>query len=127
MKILSGLKYSKEHEWIKVDGNKVYLGVTDYAQHTLGEIVFVDLPEVGADLNSGDVVGVIESVKAASDIYTPLTGKVAEINEVLVDNPGKINDEPFESWIAVLELSDASQLDELMDESEYEKFCKEEE
>lgn len=126
-KIISGLKYSKEHEWVKVGENKAHIGITDYAQHSLGGIVFVELPEVGTDLNSGDVIGVVESVKAASDIYTPLSGKVVEINEELIDDPAKINNEPYESWIAVLEISDASQLDEMMDELEYEKFCKEEE
>jgi glycine cleavage system H protein len=127
MKTVSGLKYSKEHEWIKSDGNKTYIGITDFAQHSLGQIVFAELPEIGADLNIGDVVGVVESVKAASDIFTPISGKVVEINEELLDNPGKINEEPFESWIAVLEISNASELEGLMDETEYEKFCIEEE
>jgi glycine cleavage system H protein len=127
MKTVSGLKYSKEHEWIKSDGNKAYIGITDFAQHSLGQIVFAELPEIGADLNIGDVVGVVESVKAASDIFTPISGKVVEINEELLDNPGKINEEPFESWIAVLEISNASELEGLMDETEYEKFCIEEE
>jgi glycine cleavage system H protein len=127
MKTVSGLKYSKEHEWIKSDGNKAYIGITDFAQHSLGQIVFVELPENGADLDTGDVVGVVESVKAASDIFTPISGKVVEINEELLDNPGKINEQPFESWIAVLEISNASELEGLMDETEYEKFCIEEE
>ena len=124
MEILGGLKYSKEHEWARTDGNRVYVGITDYAQHSLGEIVFVELPEIGAELNAGDVLGVVESVKAASDIYSPLSGKVVEINEELADNPGEINEKPYKSWIAVLELRDASQLGELMDEVEYEEFCK---
>ena len=123
MRILSGLKYSKGHEWVKVTGNKVYLGITDYAQEHLGGIVFVELPGIGTELNSGDVLGVAESVKAASDIYTPLSGKVVEVNEELLESPDRINEEPFESWIAALEMSDASQIDELMDDTEYEKFC----
>lgn len=123
MEIMSGLKYSKEHEWVKVDGDRAYVGITDFAQHALGEIVFVELPEVDAEIRIGDVLGVVESVKAASDVYSPLAGKVTEINEELADEPGKINASPYESWIAVLELSDTSQLEDLMDEAEYEKFC----
>ena len=127
MKTLQGLKYSKEHEWIKVEGNKASIGITDFAQHSLGEIVFVELPEMGADLKAGDVVGVVESVKAASDIYTPVGGKVVEINETLLDHPGNLNEAPFESWIAVLEISHTVQLEELMDETQYKAFCAEEE
>jgi glycine cleavage system H protein len=127
MKIISGLKYSKEHEWVKVNEDKAYVGITDYAQHSLGGIVFVELPEAGTEFNQGDVIGVVESVKAASDIYSPLSGKVVEINGELADDPSKLNNKPYESWIAVLEIYDASQLDELMDEAEYEKFCAEEE
>lgn len=127
MKTLSGLKYSKDHEWIKVDGNRVYIGITDFAQHSIGQIVFIELPQIGADLKSGDVVGVVESVKAASDIYTPVSGKVVEINKNLIDNPGEINEQPFESWIAVLDEADISHLEGLMDQTEYEKFCAEEE
>lgn len=126
MKILKGLKYSKEHEWIKVEGNRAYIGITDFAQSSLGEIVFVELPEIGTELESGDVLGVVESVKAASDIYSPLSGPVAEVNGELEENPGKINDEPYECWIAALEVEDESQLEGLMNEVEYEKFCSEE-
>ncbi|NLY18420.1 MAG: glycine cleavage system protein GcvH [Clostridiaceae bacterium] len=126
MKTVEGLKYSKEHEWVKVDGNKAYIGITDHAQNSLGEIVFVELPETGAELNSGDVLGVVESVKAASDVYTPVSGVVAEVNEELEESPEKINEAPYESWIAVLELSDLSELDKLLDAGEYEKYCKEE-
>lgn len=127
MKILEGLRYSKEHEWVKLDGNRVYVGITDHAQHSLGEIVFVELPEMGSHLDVDDVMGVVESVKAASDVYTPVSGTVVEINEELVDSPEKINEEPYESWIAVLEIDDASTVDALMDEKEYEAYCKEEE
>ena len=127
MKNIEGLKYSKEHEWVRVDGNRAYIGITDHAQHSLGEIVFVELPEVGAELSAGDVLGVVESVKAASDVYTPLSGKVLEVNVELTEHPEKINENPSESWIAVLELVDASELDDLMDEAEYEAFCQEEE
>ena len=125
-KVLNGLRYSKEHEWVNVEGGKAYIGITDYAQHSLGEIVFVELPELDAELSEGDTLGVVESVKAASDIYTPISGKVVEINEELEDNPGNVNKEPYESWIAVLEIDDEGQLDELMTGEEYEKFCAEE-
>ena len=127
MKVLDGLKYSAEHEWIKIDGNKAYIGITDYAQHSLGDIVFVEIPEVGSELNKGDVLSVVESVKAASDVYAPVSGKVAEVNEELADSPEKINEDPYESWIAVIEMSDLSEAAELMDAREYERFCQEEE
>lgn len=126
MKTIEGLKYSKEHEWVKVDGNKAYIGITDHAQSSLGEIVFVELPETGAELNAGDVLGVVESVKAASDVYTPVSGVVTEVNEELEESPEKINEAPYESWIAVMELSDLSELDMLLDADEYEEYCKEE-
>lgn len=126
MKTIKGLKYSKEHEWVKVDGNKAYVGITDHAQNSLGEIVFVELPEIGVEVDCGDVLGVVESVKAASDIYSPVSGVVTEINDELEDSPEKINEEPFESWIAILQLNDDSELDELLDADEYEEYCKEE-
>lgn len=127
MKVVEGLKYSKDHEWVKIVGNKAYIGITDHAQHSLGDIVFVEIPEVGAELNSGDVLGVVESVKAASDVYTPVSGTVIEVNEELINNPEKINEDPYGSWIAVLDISDISETDELMDMHEYERFCQEEE
>jgi glycine cleavage system H protein len=118
-------KYSTEHEWVGVEGNKAYIGITDYAADSLGEIVYVELPEAGSELNAGDVLGVVESVKAASDVYSPVTGKVVEINGDLSDNPELINEDPEGCWIAVLELRDPAELDELMDEEEYEKYCTE--
>lgn len=127
MKIPEGLKYSKEHEWVKVEGNKAYVGITDYAQDSLGEIVFVELPEVGASLDAGDVLGVVESVKAASDVYSPIAGRVIEVNEALSDDPSLLNKDPYENWIAVLEIEDESFLDSLMDASQYEEFCAREE
>ncbi len=126
MKIIDGLKYTKSHEWIKVDGDKALVGITDYAQEHLGEIVFVELPEVGTELSAGDGLGVVESVKAAADVYVPASGIVKEINEELLDNPGKINEDAFESWLIALELSDPAQLDELLDAAQYEKLCQEE-
>lgn len=126
MKVLSGLKYSKDHEWVKVEGNRAYIGISDHAQHSLGSIVFVELPAVGKTLERGDILGVVESVKAASDVYSPVSGTVVEINEELADAPEKLNDEPYEAWIAVLELSDNSGIDGLMDAEAYERFCLEE-
>lgn len=126
-KVIEGLKYSKEHEWVKVEGNRAYMGITDYAQKSLGEIVYVELPEKGTVLAEGDTLGVVESVKAASDIYTPVSGTVADINEELLDSPGNVNNSPYESWIAVIELGNVNELDTLMGAGEYEKFCEEEE
>ena len=126
MKIPSELKYSKEHEWVKVEGNKAFIGVTDYAQNALGNIVFVELPEKDAEMNVEDVLGAVESVKAASDINSPVSGTVVNINEELIDVPEKINSDPYGSWIAAVELSNASELDSLLDAGEYEKFCEEE-
>lgn len=127
MKLGKGLKYSKEHEWVRIEGDKVYVGITDFAQNALGDIVFVELPETDLELEAGDILGVVESVKAASDIYTPVSGTVIEVNEELNDSPETINESPYEAWIAVIELKDISQLDDLMDEHEYEDFCSKEE
>jgi len=126
MKILNDLKYTKSHEWIKVEGDKALVGITDYAQEHLGEIVFVELPEPGAELAAGDSLGVVESVKAVADVYVPASGIVKEINEELLDDPGKLNEDAFGNWQISLELTDPAQLDELLDASEYEKLCKEE-
>lgn len=127
MKVIEGLKYSKDHEWVKIEGNKAYIGITDHAQHSLGDIVFVEIPEVGTEVNKDDVLSVVESVKAASDVYTPVSGKVTEVNEELADSPEKINEDPYGSWIAVIEISDISEIEELMDMHDYERFCQEEE
>lgn len=127
MKTLEGLFYSKDHEWIKVEGEKTYVGITDYAQKALGDIVYIELPEEDDEFEAGDSMCTIESVKAASELFTPLTGKVIEINEDLEDNPASVNSEPYESWIVCLELSDTSELDEMMSAKEYENFCLKEE
>lgn len=126
MKVLEGLYYSKDHEWVKVEGDKAYIGITDYAQHSLGNIVYIELPEIGAELSAGDVLGVIESVKAASDVYTPVDGKVLEVNNAIVDDPSLVNNDPYGSWMALVELKDKSQLDNLMTSEEYKKFLDEE-
>ncbi|KUO70506.1 MAG: glycine cleavage system protein H [Clostridia bacterium BRH_c25] len=126
METKSGLLYSDDHEWIRVEGEKAYVGITDYAQHALGEIVYVELPSVDDELNAGDVFGVIESVKAASDSYLPVSGKVLEVNEALSNSPQLINEDPYGSWIVVVEITDKASLDNLMNEQEYKDFCSKE-
>ncbi|MFV9568416.1 glycine cleavage system protein GcvH [Thermoanaerobacter mathranii] len=126
MEVLEGLYYSKDHEWVKVEGDKAYIGITDYAQHSLGNIVYIELPEVGAELNAGDVLGVVESVKAASDVYTPVDGKVLKVNNAIVDDPSLVNNDPYGSWMILVELKDRSQLENLMTAEEYKKFLDEE-
>lgn len=122
----NSLKYSKEHEWVRTDGNKAYIGITDFAQKALGSIVFVELPEVGSHIGAGDVLGAVESVKAASDIYSPVTGTVAEVNESLSDSPESINENADQCWIAVIEMENLGELDELMDREAYDRFCSKE-
>ncbi len=115
--------YTKEHEWASVDGDIMTVGITDYAQNELGDIVFVELPEVGSDVECEGSLGSIESVKAVSDMHSPATGKVAEVNEDLEDAPELLNESPHgDGWIAKIEITDKSQLDELMDASEYEEY-----
>ncbi|NLU07580.1 MAG: glycine cleavage system protein GcvH [Clostridiales bacterium] len=109
MKTLEGAFYTKDHEWIKADdGNKAYVGITDFAQDSLGDIVFVDLPEVDSEFEKGEVFGAVESVKAASDLYMPVSGRVIKVNEGLVDNPEYVNQDPYENWIICIEMSDNS-------------------
>lgn len=123
MKVLNELLYTKEHEWVKVDGDKAYIGITDFAQDSLGDIVFVELPEVDAEFSKEDAFGVVESVKAASDLYIPVSGKVIEINEDLIDNPEKVNEDAYKNWMLLVELSDKSEIDGLLKAEEYEKLC----
>ncbi|MBL4937566.1 glycine cleavage system protein GcvH [Clostridium sp. YIM B02515] len=125
MKILKNLLYTKEHEWIKVEGNKAYIGITDFAQHALGSIVYVELPEVDSELSAGETLGAIESVKAASDIFIPLDGKIVEINETIVDEPALVNEDAFENWMVAIEMTDKSQLESLLSPEAYEELCKE--
>lgn len=126
MEVRNDLYYSNDHEWVSVEGNKAYVGITDFAQHSLGEIVYVELPEVGDELSAGDVFSVIESVKAASDSYMPVSGKIIEVNEELSDSPQLINEDPYGNWIVVVEMSDKSELDDLMNAEQYEEFCSKE-
>ena len=127
MKTIDGLKYSKEHEWVRVEDDVAYIGITDYAQENLGDVVYVEFPGMGDTVVAGDVLSVVESVKAASDIYSPISGEVVQINEALNDDTEKINESPYDSWIAALKLTSPDELDTLMDEIEYQAFCDEEE
>ncbi|WP_430882724.1 glycine cleavage system protein GcvH [Fusibacter sp. JL216-2] len=126
MKIVQGLFYSEDHEWVKVEGNKAKIGITDYAQHQMGDIVYVELPEEDDELEAGESFGVIESVKAASDSFSPVTGTVTAVNEDIEDDYAVLNEDPYENWILEVELSDASELDKLMDAQKYEAFTSEE-
>jgi len=122
----ANLRYTREHEWISVDGNIGTIGITDYAQNSLGDIVYVDMPKVGDTLSANATFGSVESVKAVSDLYTPVSGTVTAVNEVLKTEPDKINSAPHETWIIKVELSDPSELDSLLDAAAYEKFISEE-
>ena len=118
-KIIEGLKYSESHEWVKVEGGIAVIGVTDYAQAEMGDITYVDAPEVGDEVEAGEEFGALESVKASSDLISPVSGKVVEVNEELEDAPEKVNEDAFENWIIKVEMSDPSELDALMDAAAY--------
>ena len=119
-------RYTKEHEWIQIDGGVGTVGITDYAQNSLGDIVFVDLPKVGDSIEAGKSFGSVESVKAVSDLFAPVSGKVTAVNEELKDAPEKINADANTTWLLKVELSDAKQVDALLSAAEYEKFTSEE-
>lgn len=120
MAVPSELKYSKEHEWIKVEGNTATIGITEYAQGELGDIVFVELPEVDDDIQEGETFGSVESVKTVSELYAPVTGKVVEANEELEDSPEFVNESPYEkAWMVKVEISDLDQLNELLSAEQY--------
>lgn len=127
MLVLDNLLYTKNHEWIRVEGNKAYIGITDYAQRLLGDIVFIELPEEGTEFSKGDAFGVVESVKAASDIYIPVSGNVVEFNEEIIDRPESVNENAYENWMIAVELQDESELKELLSSKEYENICDKEE
>ena len=120
--IIDGLYYSESHEFIKVEGDFGFIGITDYAQHELGNVVYVDMPEVDDEVNAGEELGAVESVKAASDLNSPVSGTVVEVNDALEDEPGLINKDAFANWIIKVQLSDKSELDNLMDAAAYKKF-----
>jgi len=123
---MSEVKYSKEHEWIKLDGEEATIGITKHATEMLGDIVFAELPEKGSNVDKDGTAGVVESTKAASDVYTPVSGEVIDTNQMIVDDPSKITDDPEESaWLFKLKIEDKSEMDSLMSKEEYEKFAKE--
>ncbi|WP_078555686.1 glycine cleavage system protein GcvH [Bacillus alkalicellulosilyticus] len=127
MNLPKELKYSEEHEWVKIEDGKVRIGITDFAQSELGDIVFVELPEVGDDITADEPFGSVESVKTVSELYAPISGKVVEVNEDLDDSPEFVNESPYEkAWMIVIEPSDLSEADKLMSVDEYKKMITEE-
>jgi len=123
-KVIEGLYYAESHEYVRVEGEYGYIGITDYAQDQLGNVVYVDMPEVDDEVAAGEEFGAVESVKAASDLFSPVSGTVVEINEALEDEPELINNDAFENWIIKVQLSDKGELDNLMDAKAYEAICK---
>jgi len=116
------LHYTKDHEWVRIEGKKATIGITDHAQHELTDIVFVELPKAGKALKSGDVLGVVESVKSASEIYAPVSGKVVEVNDGLLDSPEVVNKDPYgKGWIAKVEMTDPGEAKSLLSASDYKK------
>ncbi|CAL1402410.1 unnamed protein product [Linum trigynum] len=125
--VIKDLKYAESHEWVKVDGNSATVGITDHAQDHLGDVVYVELPELGTEVTQGNSFGAVESVKATSDINSPVSGKVVEVNEELNGSPALVNTSPYkEGWIIKVELKDAGELNNLKDADAYSKFCDEE-
>ena len=122
-KVIEGLYYSESHEFVRVEGNVGFVGITDYAQNALGTVVYVDMPDVDDEVEAGEEFGAVESTRAASDLISPVSGKVIEVNEALEDQPELINEDAFANWIIKVELSDTSALDNLMDAKAYEAFC----
>ena len=127
MKFPKNLKYTREHEWVLIEGNQATVGITDYAQHELGEVVFVELPKVGDSVTKDEPFGVVESVKAASDVYAPLSGEVSETNDDLVSSPELINDDPYgDAWLIRVEMSDPTEVEQLMSAADYKDYIEEE-
>ena len=125
-KVIEGLFYSESHEYVKVEGDFAYVGITDYAQHAVGNVVYVDMPEVDDEVEADEDFGAVESVKAASDLISPVSGTVVEVNEALEDKPELLNEDAFENWIMKVQMSDKSELDALMDAAAYEELCSKE-
>ena len=122
-KTVEGLYYSESHEWVKVEGNVAVIGITDFAQHAMGDLSYVDMPEVDDEFEAGEEFGAVESVKAASDLFCPVSGTVVEVNEALEDAPELLNEDAFANWIMKVEMSDPMELDALMDAAAYEEMC----
>ncbi len=127
MELPSGLKYSREHEWVRVEGNIAVIGITDFAQSELGDVVYVELPEVGAEVEANNTFGVVESVKAVSDLFAPVSGVVVEANTTLEDQPELVNSEPYEDgWMIRVEMKDESELNDLLEADSYRAYTEEE-
>ena len=122
-KVIEGLYYSESHEYVRVEGNTGFIGITDYAQNALGNVVYVDMPDVDDEVKAGEEFGAVESVKAASDLISPVSGTVVEVNEALDDQPELVNQDAFANWIIKVEISDKGELDNLMDAKTYAAFC----
>jgi len=123
---MSEVKYSKEHEWIKLEGDIAIIGITKHATEMLGDIVFAELPDKGSNVEKDGTAGVVESTKAASDVYTPVSGEVVDTNQIIIDDPAKINEDPEgTAWFFKLKMKDKSEMDSLMNKDEYDKFAKE--
>jgi glycine cleavage system H protein len=125
-KVIEGLYYTESHEYVRIEGEYGYVGITDYAQNALGNVVYVDMPEVDDEVEAGEEFGAVESVKAASDLISPVSGTVVEVNEALEDTPELINQDAFQNWIIKVELSDEDELGNLMDASAYQAICEKE-
>ncbi len=120
---MNDLRYSREHEWVRLEGDIATVGISDYAQEQLGDVVFVELPEIGTDVAQGDEAAVVESVKAASEIYAPVSGEVTEINDVLENSPETVNESPtIDGWFVRIRMTDPSELEELMDQASYDTY-----
>ncbi|HUC73263.1 MAG TPA: glycine cleavage system protein GcvH [Stellaceae bacterium] len=123
---MSALRFTKDHEWVRLDGDLAVIGITDYAQSQLGDVVYVELPEIGRQVEQGKEAAIVESVKAASEVYAPVSGEVAEVNDALAAEPAKVNADPMgEGWFMKLRLAEPKQLDALMDEAAYQRFVEE--
>ena len=122
-KTIEGLYYSQSHDWVKVEGNTAFVGITDYAQEALGSVVYVDMPQQDDQVNAGEEFGAVESVKAASDLVSPVSGTVVDVNSGLEDSPSLLNEKPYGTWIIKVEMSEPSQLDNLMDAKAYAEYC----
>ena len=123
-KVLEGLKYAESHEWVKVEGDIAVIGISDFAQHSMGDLSYVDMPSVGDEVAAGEEFGAVESVKAASDLISPVSGTVIEVNEALEDEPELLNEDPYANWIIKVQMSEPGEVDSLLDAVAYEKLCK---
>lgn len=125
MKIIESLLYTRNHEWVRIEGEEAFIGITDYAQHQMGDVVYVEAPEVDDEIEAEEALGVVESVKAASDIYAPISGTILEINEVLEDSPEYINEDPYEAYIVKVTIANKDELSELLNAEQYEAYLNE--